>query len=551
MGVEVFQCNWGSSLKSFLSAKNQEKLFLQIDDTKPDGVKVTGKGYICNEEGKNEYISQYDYPAKDIRDIKKGEFQGSDALIIVTKLQTLYGAKKTQTILPGIKDIDRAIDTLNRVAKASGGLTADTKSTSKSAAKPSPAPTPAAAAAAPVKPAPAPTPAPTPAPAPAPIPAPAPVPTPAPAPAFSTVNPMLGGTMPQHSAPAPAPTPAPAPAPTRSESKSTKKNNDESYAQKLKKLDIMHESGMCGDEEYKEKKLKLICDEKGLGSFCDKIQKIFVLKKSGMLSDSEYEANKDQIVDECFATDVKDLKLFKENMTKLPMVLMSELITDSEYDMRKERILNSVAYNPMDSNDVFCLKLQKLPILRDCDLVPAAEYEKDIKELKLLLEPKAIDSVDALDMKLSKWPAMVKAGTITESEYKEKQQKMIAEVMTMSGSDEASFRKKAERVIKLKEKSWLSELDFHGKKVEILKEVNGIEDYILRTKLYIVAKSCGLITIDDYEAKKSELIKEVFSPYSSMEEFQDKVNMLMRLNQADIINEDEYNAYKNKLMNDL
>ena len=52
MGVEVFQCNWGSSLKSFLSAKNQEKLFLQIDDTKPDGVKVTGKGYICNEEGK-------------------------------------------------------------------------------------------------------------------------------------------------------------------------------------------------------------------------------------------------------------------------------------------------------------------------------------------------------------------------------------------------------------------------------------------------------------------------------------------------------------------
>ena len=103
MAVEVFQCNWGSSLKSFLSAKSQEKLFLQIDDTKPDGVKVTGKGYICNEDGKNEYVSQYDYPAKDIREVKKGEFQGSDALIIVTKLQTLYGAKKTQTILPGLK----------------------------------------------------------------------------------------------------------------------------------------------------------------------------------------------------------------------------------------------------------------------------------------------------------------------------------------------------------------------------------------------------------------------------------------------------------------
>ena len=26
MGVEVFQCNWGNSIKSVLSAKNQEKL---------------------------------------------------------------------------------------------------------------------------------------------------------------------------------------------------------------------------------------------------------------------------------------------------------------------------------------------------------------------------------------------------------------------------------------------------------------------------------------------------------------------------------------------
>ena len=180
MGVEVFQCNWGSSLKSFLSAKNQEKLFLQIDDTKPDGVKITGKGYICNEEGKNEDVSQYDYPAKDIREIKTGEFQGAECLVLVTKLQTLYGAKKTQTILPGLKDMDRAIETLNKVAKEAGGLTADTQGASaKTVAAPRPiAPAPAPQA----KPAPAPAaPAPTPAPAPAPAAAPAPAPAPAPA----------------------------------------------------------------------------------------------------------------------------------------------------------------------------------------------------------------------------------------------------------------------------------------------------------------------------------------------------------------------------------
>ena len=93
--MEVFQCNWGSSLKSFLSARNQDKLYLQIDDTKADDVKIKVKAYICNEDGKNEYVAESDFSAKEIRDVKKGEFQGSNALIIVTRLQTLYGVKKT------------------------------------------------------------------------------------------------------------------------------------------------------------------------------------------------------------------------------------------------------------------------------------------------------------------------------------------------------------------------------------------------------------------------------------------------------------------------
>lgn len=544
MGVEVFQCNWGSSLKSFLSAKNQEKLFLQIDDTKPDGVKITGKGYICNEEGKNEYISQYDYPAKDIREVKKGEFQGSDALVLVTKLQTLYGAKKTQTILPGLKDMDRAIDTLKKVAQEAGGLGSDGKPAAPKAPTPKPAePAPAPAPAPAAKPAPAPAPAPaTPAPeAPAPV-VETPAPAPAPAtPAFTPVTPAAPAVE------TPAPTPAPAPV-TATPAAAAKKKSDESYEQKLRKLDIMHESGMCTDDEYKEKKLKLLCDEKGLGDFYAKIQKIFVLKKSGMLSDSEFESNKNQIVNECFDTNVKDLKLFKENMTKLPIILMSELITDTEYSLKKSAILSSVAYNPMDSDDVFCLKLQKLPILRDSEMIPAAEYDSDITELKKILEPSSSDALEALDMKLSKWPAMVKAGTVSDSEYKEKQQKLVAQVMTMPASDEASFKSKCDRVMKMKEKGWLPELDFHGKKVEILKEVSSIEDYILRTKLYMVAKTSGLISSDDYEAKKAELIKEVFAPYSNMDEFQAKIQMLMRLNEAGIITTEEFNGYKGKLM---
>ena len=146
MAVKEYQCNWGSSLKSFLSVK-QEKLSLRTDDTRPDSVKISGRGYICNEEGKNEYVSTFEYEAKEIRDIKKGEFQGADALVIVMPLQTLYGVKNTQTILPGLKDMNKAMEEVIALVKAAGGMQGEpVKGAAPAASKP--------AAAAPAKPAP-------------------------------------------------------------------------------------------------------------------------------------------------------------------------------------------------------------------------------------------------------------------------------------------------------------------------------------------------------------------------------------------------------------
>ncbi len=542
MAVQVFQCNWGSSLKSFLSAKSQEKLFLQIDDSKPGEVKVLGKAYICNEEGKNEYISQYDYPAKDIRDVKKGEFQGSDALIIVTKLQTLYGAKKTQTILPGLKDMDKAMELVSQVAKEAGGMGGDTKGPGPAATTPAAPPTPAAPAApaapapaapaAPAKPTPKPS-APTPA-------APTPAPAPAPAPAPTSKTPVVSEYTPSQTPVTPrAETPAPA----------AKKN--ESYEEKLRKLDILHGSGMCTDEEYKEKKLKLICDEKGMSKFYESIQKIFVAKKAGLLSDAEFEDNKKKIVDECFDPTVTDLEVFRENSSRLPIIVMSELITPPEYEAKKAKLLESVAYNEMDSNDVFALKLQKIPILVDAEIVPAEEFEADKTELKKVLDPSATDSLELLDMKLSRWPAMVAAGAASDAEFKDKQQKYVGEVMSIPSSDEKHYKDKVDRVIQLKNRLWLNEMDFHGKKVEILKEVSGIQDFILRTKLYMASRDCGLIEPDEYQQKEDALIADIFAPYSSMEEFQEKVGMLMKLNEAGIISSEKFENLKSKLMSDL
>lgn len=90
-----------------------------------------------------------------------------------------------------------------------------------------------------------------------------------------------------------------------------------------------------------------------------------------------------------------------------------------------------------------------------------------------------------------------------------------------------------------------------ARKVEILKDIAAVEDYILRTRLYMVMKQAGLISQEDYDAKKSELIKNVFAPYESMDEFQEKINMLMKLNEAGIITDEEYTGYKTKIMNEL
>ena len=557
MGVDVFQCSYGKSMKSFLSARNTEKLLLQVED-KPEGAKISGKGYICNEDGRNEYLSDFGYEPREIREVKKDLFQGQEALVLITKSKTLYGVKKIQTILPGCRDIDKAIDLVTKLAKEAGGLGGDGSMTQAPVAPrptqaapvpmakvensaPAPAPAPAAPTPAPAPAPAAPTPAPAPAPA-APVPAPAPVPEAVATPSVTPYVPTPAPAAPVTPAPAPAAPAAPAPAPAA-------KGSDESYEKKLQKLDIMHESGMIKDDEYKEKKLKLLCDEKGLGSFFEKIQKLFALRE--MLSDSEFELNKNKILDECFDTKVTDLKVFKDNMTKLPIVLMSELISDSEYLSKKQNLLDSVAYNPLDTDDVFCLKLQKLPILVECDLIPKSEFESDIVELKELLNPKISDALDTLDMKLSKWPAMVKAGVVADKEFKDKQDSLRNDVMTMPAGDESSFRAKVERIMKMKEKSWINDMKFTELRMNILKDVSSMSDYILRTKLFNVARMCSLISEEDYAAKKSELIKEVFAPYSNMEEFQGKVNMLMKLHEADIISSQEYDGYKNKLMSDL
>lgn len=115
---EVYQCNNESSLKRLFSKDNKkpEKMFIQIDDNSGE-VKVSGRAYIANAEGKNEYVNSFDELAKNIISVKKGEFAGADALVLNMRIKTVYESKKIQIILPRLANLNQALGVISNYVR--------------------------------------------------------------------------------------------------------------------------------------------------------------------------------------------------------------------------------------------------------------------------------------------------------------------------------------------------------------------------------------------------------------------------------------------------
>ena len=564
-GAQVFTCNYSGSIKNKL-LKGGEKLFLKIEDTK-----ISGKGYICNEEGRNGYIDNFEYPISDVREVFKGEYQGNQALIMNTRITSLYGTKKAQTIFPSIKDIDTVIEILGSIKESSAGATAEVRhATTQSQPIGRPvAPTPVAPAPVPVAPTPV---------------APAPAPKPemqvvksdipvtqnvvikkeSPLHMAQTGSSLMGSTgavvsntssavgsavmqpKPVAPAPAPAPVPAPAPAPVKEE-----KKDSEDFENRMKKLYVLKDCGMLNDKEFEAKKLELVSELCGMTDFNEKVQKLVVLKDCGMLSEKEFETRKVDIIKECCNTDVEDLEEYKRNVERLPYIKLGGMISEDEFQEKKASVLKEVEYSANDSLDVLQKKLERWPILRDCEMLTADEYAIKVQALVDVIDVSQLDSIDTLIKKLNKWPVLVKAGLISETEFKKKQTFVIEEFVNAPWASVAEFKVVVERLMALKSCDWLSELDFHAKKVELLRKVGAVEDYITKVQLYIALPGIGLISEGDYQAKKQEFIDDIFAPYADMDEFQGKVKKLMDLEKTGMLTNDEFTSYKMKLMSEL
>ena len=518
-----FQCDVPRGLLKKLDG-NEKALYLEIYDDY-----ISGKGIIYIESSQREYSGDIsNYEIKSIRKVEKSVYEGMDALIIYVRIQSLYGAQKLQVRLPGLKDLSTAQNMLNDLIDA---LHPGVSST------PAPAPTPAPAAPAPAaSPAPAPA-APTPvAPAPA---APTPVaPTPvAPTPVAPTP------VAPTPVAPTPVvPTPTPAPGAPASVI------SVEEYKKKLEKLEAIYQTGMITEKEYKSTKAEYISVLNGLDAFYNKVKVNLQYSEVGFLSAAEFEEFKRSTIAECSDLVTVSNDVLRQNLKKLLILYMFEILTDDEYEKICSDITRSVQYSSSDTEEMTIDKINKWPILKECEIISEAQYEQFIRQVSDDTKIRMNESLPVLEHKLMRLTTISQTFLFTPEEFAAKKQELVAQMTTVDYSSEAQVKSQISCIVTLHRCGWINDAEFQAKKTEIVQTIEAEEDIVSRLQKLGMLTTIGFLSDAEYKGFEQKVIDDIFQPYSDISELQKKAQNLMKLKDAGITGEEEFNGYKKKLL---
>ena len=107
------------------------------------------------------------------------------------------------------------------------------------------------------------------------------------------------------------------------------------------------------------------------------------------------------------------------------------------------------------------------------------------------------------------------------------------------------------RMGSLKEGECLSEEEYQSRRSRLLAEIDLVEDYTTRVSMYRMLPQVGFISGDEYEALKQKCIDDIFVASHSVEEFKVRANNLVELQKVGMLSEGEFMAYKTKLMSEL
>ncbi len=541
-GARVFTCVTNNSVKNMLLRK-EAKVFLKVD-----GEQISGKGQICNAEGRNGYLDDFEFSASEISNIKAEDYNGLEAISFDASLKGLYGNKKIKVFLPQLKEADAALALLKSLKQSSGDVSFAQKQVVT-------APRPVARPEAPAPKVEEPTPAPAPAPVPAPTfeePKPAPAPAPVPAPTFEEPKPAPAPVPTPAPAPVPVPVPTPAPAPEVSvDTKNVAGISEEEFAKRMDKLEVLKDCGLLADNEYTAKKFELLGEFYGLGKFYERIQKLVALKDCGLLSEKEFEDNRQEVMRECCDVNVTDINEYRTNVQKLAFLELGEVISDEEYKQSRATLIRDVEFQLEDTKERFTLKLKRLPVLKECHLIDDEDYEKKVADLFELLDVNEQDSKDVLISKISKWPLLVWEKYMDTAALKAKQDALISKYLDSNWTTPEELKIVINNMMALREGECLDVKEFQARRQQLLAGVDSVENYATKVAMYRMLPDVGLISNSEYEEIKQKCIDKIFVKTNSVMDFKERANNLVELQKIGMLSEEEFAGYKNKLMSEL
>ncbi len=531
-GARVFTCVTNNSVKNMLLRK-EAKVFLKVD-----GEQISGKGQICNAEGRNGYLDDFEFSAAEISNIKAEDYNGVEAISFDASLKGLYGNKKIKVFLPQLKEADAALALLKSLKQNSGDISFAQKQV---VTAPRPVGRPEAPAPTFEEPKPAPAPAPT---------FEEQKPAPAPAPTFEAPKPA-----PVVETPKPAPVvEAPKPAPVVEATVDTKNVagiSEEEFAKRMDKLEVLKDCGLLADNEYTAKKFELLGEFYGLGKFYERIQKLVALKDCGLLSEKEFEENRQDVLKECCDLNVTDMNEYRTNVQKLAFLELGEVISDEEYKQSRATLVEDVTFRLEDTKERFTLKLKRLPILKECHLIDEEDYDKKVAGLFELLEVDAQDSKDVLISKISKWPLLVWEKYMDTAALKGKQDALISKYLDSDWSTPEELKLVINNMMALREGECLDVKEFQARRQQLLAKIDDVENYATRVAMYRMLPDVGLITGSEYEDIKQKCIDKIFVKTNSVMDFKERANNLVELQKIGMLTDEEFAGYKNKLMSEL
>ena len=540
-GSRTFNCYESTSLFGRRN-KNAEVLFLKVEN----GV-LSGRGYVCNEEGKNGYVDDFSFKISEVSSARIDKYNGTDALFFKARIANLYGAKKCQIALPQMRSAEEAVALITNLKRSSGGEVEETIAAPVVPVPPAPKaaeptisdePAPRTKSVAElrmeasrqkekvddaVKPA---------------------------KPAKESVVIPEEKPVPETFAPMPPEAPGPVP-PVASSSNNGRMSTDE-FNKRMEKLTVLKDCGLLGEKEFKAKKTELVSEYCDLTEFNEKIQKMIILKECGVLSEKEFEANRRDIIKECCDFDTPDLEEFSQNIQKLSFLQMGEVITEEEYNAYRDTLIENMDISVNDDMDAFRMKLRKLPVLRDSQFISDTEYKKTINKLFKNMEVSPEDPLEEWAAKLEKWPILAEEHYLNLGELRLKQKELCDKCLSIDWEgnlDELTTL--IQRMLTLRDCEWLSQTEFYTRKTDLIRKIDSITDYGKKLQARMLLPKLGLITEADYENWKQRSLAEILAPCSDMSEFKSKANNLMELQNAGVITEKEFTDYKMKLMNDL